>query len=100
MELTTDWLREQCNGNKMQQISQNLLTVKAVPYLLLALAAVLLGIKYLQDQTKRKQTSTRSRSPDPEKPTDIATYASKRLKPTEREPGSALLPLPLFQTLH
>jgi hypothetical protein len=30
----------------------------------------------------------RSRSPDPEKPTDITTYAAKRMKPTERPPGS------------
>jgi hypothetical protein len=31
---------------------------------------------------------TRSRSPDPEKPTDITTYAAKRMKPTERPLGS------------
>ncbi|KAK3672177.1 hypothetical protein LTR78_007930 [Recurvomyces mirabilis] len=93
MDSATTWIREQCNSEKMQQISQHLLTVKAVPYLLLALAAILLAVKYIQDHTKRTQNPTRRRSPDPEKPTDVTTYATKRLKPTEREPGNTK-PLP------
>lgn len=33
----------------------------------------------------------RPRSPDPEKSTDVDTFAEKRLKPTDRPPGSEWL---------
>ncbi|KAK4574100.1 hypothetical protein LTR86_001861 [Recurvomyces mirabilis] len=88
MDSAITWIRKQCDSEKMQHVSQHLLTVKAIPYLLLALAAILLAVKYIQDHTKRTQNSAHRRSPDPEKPTDVTTYATKRLKPTEREPGT------------
>ena len=41
----------------------------------------------------------RSRSPDPEKPVDVTTFATKRMKPTERPPGSKSNPLLCFLVL-
>ena len=65
---------------------QQLLSVKAVPYVLLALAALALVVKYFQD--KQHRSAARPRSPDPEKPTDVNTFAEKRMKDSERKPGS------------
>jgi hypothetical protein len=56
-------------------------------------AVILAATLYLVGRQIRKSDAKvsllmRSRSPDPEKPTDITTYATKRMKPTERPPGS------------
>ncbi|EMC95656.1 hypothetical protein BAUCODRAFT_148543 [Baudoinia panamericana UAMH 10762] len=68
---------------------RRIVNVKTAPYILLALAVALLLRNYLSKQTRPKTwlQSTR-RSPDPEKPTDVNTFAEKRMKPTEREPGT------------
>jgi hypothetical protein len=61
---------------------------------LIVYGAVILGATlYVVGRQIRKSGAKasllmRSRSPDPEKPTDITTYAAKRMKPTERPPGS------------
>jgi hypothetical protein len=60
-------------------------------------AVILTATLYLVGRQIRKSgakasLSIRSRSPDPEKPTDITTYAANRMKPTERLPGSKFDP--------
>ncbi|KAI7239206.1 glycosyltransferase family 22 protein [Hortaea werneckii] len=65
---------------------ERLLSVKAVPYVLLALAALTLLVKYIKD--KQHLSVARPRSPDPEKPTDVNTFAEKRMKDSERKPGT------------
>lgn len=54
---------------------------------ILAAALYLVG-RQIRRSVPKATLSLRSRSPDPEKPTDITTYAAKRMKPTERPPGS------------
>lgn len=56
-------------------------------------AVILAATLYLVARQIRKtgpkaSLSLRPRSPDPEKPTDVTTYAANRMKPTERPPGS------------
>jgi hypothetical protein len=62
-------------------------------HVLLYGAVILVATLYLIGRQIRKNApkatlSTRPRSPDPEKPTDVTTYAAKHMKPTERPPGS------------
>ena len=94
------WARENCNMERVRQVAasanlERLLTVKAVPYALLALAAIALLVRYVKDKQAQPKAwlKGRPRSPDPEKPTDVNTFAEKRMKPTERPPGSELLML-------
>lgn len=54
---------------------------------ILAATLYLVGRQIRKDGPKAS-LSLRPRSPDPEKPTDVTTYAAKRMKPTERPPGS------------
>lgn len=70
---------------------QQLLSVKAVPYVLLGLAALTLIVKYFQG--KQHRSAVRPRSPDPEKPADVNTFAAKRMKDSERKPGSRYIEL-------
>jgi hypothetical protein len=53
----------------------------------LAATLYLVG-RQIRKSGARASLSIRSRSPDPEKPTDVTTYAARRMKPTERPPGS------------
>jgi len=80
---------------RLQQVTESagvekMLTVKAVPYAVAILAAVVVVVKSLQNRRERPKTwfKSRPRSPDPEKPTDLNTFAEKRMKATERPPGS------------
>lgn len=95
MESAKLWVRDNCNMERMRHVVgsaglESLLTVKAVPYALLALAAVTLLVKYFRETERRPGAwlRSRSRSLDPEKPTDVTTFAEKRMKPTDRAPGS------------
>jgi hypothetical protein len=102
MESAKVWIRDNCRMERFQQFAStavetraDVLTVKAVPYVLLALAAVLLLAKFVQDRRqKRPKTWLKSRSPDPEKSTtsssstDLNGFTEKRMKPTERPFGS------------
>ena len=54
---------------------------------ILAVTLYLAG-RQIRKSVPKATLSSRSRSPDPEKPTDVTTYAAKRMKPTERPPGS------------
>jgi hypothetical protein len=57
------------------------------------LAATLYVVgRQIRRNVPKATLSSRSRSPDPEKPTDVTTYAMKRMKPTERPPGSKSTP--------
>lgn len=89
MESARLFIRDNCKIDRVQHAAasldlRTLLNAKAIPYVLLALATVALAIKHFKD---KQQRSIRSRSPDPEKPTDVNTFAEKRMKPTERPPG-------------
>ena len=91
MESAKVWTRDNCKMERLQHAAssmnmQQLLSVKAVPYVLLALAALTLLVKYFKD--KQHRSVARPRSPDPEKPTDVNTFAEKRMKDSERKPGS------------
>lgn len=98
MESAKLWVRDNCRVERLQRVAEDagvekLLTVKAVPYILLALAAVALLVKFVKDK-QRQQPGTwllksRPRSPDPEKPTDVNTFAATRMKATDRPPGSS-----------
>lgn len=96
METTKLWIRDSCRIERLQHAVESaglerLLTVKAVPYLLLALAAVTLLVQFVRDKQRRQPRTwlkSRPRSPDPEKPTDINTFAERRMKATDRPPGS------------
>jgi hypothetical protein len=72
---------------------EKVFNVKTVPYTLLALAGLVLLVKYFSQRSRRPKTwlKSRPRSPDPEKPTDVNTFADKKMKPTERPPGSECL---------
>lgn len=63
-----------------------------VTHLLMYGAFILAATLYLvgrhMKNVSKATLSLRPRSPDPEKPTDVTTYATKRMKPTERPPGS------------
>ncbi|KAK6386555.1 hypothetical protein LTR65_008893 [Meristemomyces frigidus] len=94
MESAKLWVQVNCNVERLRHVAESagmerLLTVKPVPYVLLALAAVSLLVKFIQGKQKRSRTwlKSRSRSPDPEKPTDVTTFAEKRMKATDRTPG-------------
>jgi hypothetical protein len=58
---------------------------------ILAATLYLIG-RQIRKNAQRATLLFRSRSPDPEKPTDLTTYAAKRMKPTERPPGSKSTP--------
>lgn len=95
MESAKVWLRDNCKMERVQRVAesagmQKLLSVRAVPYVLLAVAVVALLVKFVNDRQKRPRTwlKGRPRSPDPEKPTDMNTFAEKRMKASERPPGS------------
>ncbi|KAK1023894.1 hypothetical protein LTR33_017988, partial [Friedmanniomyces endolithicus] len=69
---------------------ERMLSVKVGLYAVLALAAVALVVKILNDKRGRSRTwlTSRPRSPDPEKTsTNINDFVEKRTKPTERPPG-------------
>ncbi|KAK3643104.1 hypothetical protein LTR56_004943 [Elasticomyces elasticus] len=94
MESATQWIRDHGDVGRLREdfaesfAWEKIMSVKAVPYALLALAAVALLVKYVNDKSKRSRTS-RPRTPDPEKKaTDVNTFAEKRMKPAERAPGT------------
>ena len=89
------WVRENCNMERIRQAVEstdveNMLSIKAVPYALLTFAAITLLVKYIKDKQIRPTTwfNGRPRSPDPEKPTDVNTFAEKRMKAADRPLGS------------
>ncbi|RMZ12610.1 hypothetical protein D0860_02921 [Hortaea werneckii] len=91
MDSAKVWARENCKMERLQHAArsmnmQQLLSVKAVPYVLLGLASLTLIVKYFQD--KQHRSAVRPRSPDPEKPTDVNTFAAKHMKDSERKPGT------------
>lgn len=58
-------------------------------YGIFALAAILfLAGRRIYSHGTKSYLALRPRSPDPEKPSDVANFAEKRMKPTDREPGS------------
>ena len=58
-------------------------------YGLFVLAAICyLATKHIRRHGAKSYLTLRPRSPDPEKPSDITNFAEKRMKPTEREPGT------------
>lgn len=74
-------------------------------HVLLYGAVIVAATLYLVGRQIRKNAlkatlSIRSRSPDPEKPTDVTTYAAKRMKPTERPPGSKSNPPSFCTAIH
>ncbi|KAK5138054.1 hypothetical protein LTR08_005852 [Meristemomyces frigidus] len=95
MEATKLWVRENCDLEGVRGVvasvgMERVVGVRAVPYVLLALAAVTLLVKFVRDNQARAKTWLQGRrpSPDLEKPTDLNTFVEKRMKPTERPPGT------------
>ncbi|KAK3110718.1 hypothetical protein LTR53_014710 [Teratosphaeriaceae sp. CCFEE 6253] len=96
MAITKAWIQERCNAGRIWHLAEHaglekMVTAKAVPYALLALAAIALLVKYFKDKSQHHQSwlSPRPRTPDPEKkPTDLNTFAAQRMKPSDREPGT------------
>ena len=103
MEATTTWIQRHCNMDSIDDFGKKIGTDRVVnamgiqhvdsAHVLLYGAVILVAALYLIGRQIRKKApkatlSTRPRSPDPEKPTDVTTYAAKHMKPTERPPGS------------
>lgn len=103
MEATTTWLRRHCSMDTVEKFGKKMGTDKIVnamgvqhvdgAHIIVYGAVILAAALYLVGRQIRRSVpkatmSLRSRSPDPEKPTDVTTYAAKRMKPTERPPGS------------
>ena len=98
MENAKIWIRDNCSLDKFKAIAEHTANerlkgpdnVKVLAYAVLAIA----GFTYLVYTllSRRKHTKSylklRPRSPDPEKPTDVTSFAEKRMKPAERPPGS------------
>lgn len=62
---------------------------KLVIYGFFALVAICyLATKKIRRHGTKSYLTLRPRSPDPEKPSDITSFAERRMKPTEREPGT------------
>ena len=102
MEATTTWVQRNCNMNTIEDFGRRIGTDKIIDamgiqhidsaHIIIYGAVILAATLYLVGRQIRKSVpkatlSSRPRSPDPEKPTDVTTYA-KRMKPTERPPGS------------
>jgi hypothetical protein len=107
MEATTIWIQRHCNMDSIEDFGRkigtdrvaNAMSIQHVDsaHVLLYGAVILTATLYLIGRQIRKNApkatlSSRPRSPDPEKPTDVTTYAAKRMKPTERPPGSKFKP--------
>lgn len=89
MEPAQLWIQENCNMQRAHELLQStknveLRTLKAGVYFLLVGWALIVLVRKLSPRSKL----FRPRSPDPEKSTDITTYGEKRMKPTDRVPGS------------
>lgn len=107
MEATATWIQRHCDMDAIEDFGRRIGTDKVVnamgiphvdsAHVVLYGAVVLAATLYLIGRQIRRNApkatlSSRSRSPDPEKPTDVTTYAAKRMKPTERPPGSKSSP--------
>jgi hypothetical protein len=103
MEAISTWIQRNFHMDRVEDFSKRIGTDKIIDaigidhveslHLIVYGVVVLAATLYIVGRQIRKSgakasLSTRSRSPDPEKPTDITTYAAKRMKPTERPPGS------------
>ena len=73
------------NAMGIQQVDSNHVILYGA--VILAATVYLIG-RQIRKNASKATLSSRSRSPDPEKPADVATYVSKRMKPAERPPGS------------
>lgn len=109
MKATAAWIRQYCDVSHVKDLGKMMGADRIVNVvdsqhvdparLIIYGSVVLITIVYLATrQLRNKITSvtltSRPRSPDPEKPTDVADYAASRMKPAERPPGSQYLGLP------
>ncbi|KAK4498298.1 hypothetical protein PRZ48_010956 [Zasmidium cellare] len=95
MEAIKHWIDENLNKQRIEELRKTLeqngirITPLHVYFLLLATGVVYLAAKWLlRQQTTKSWLNIRPRSPDPEKPTDVTSFAEKRMKPTSRPPGT------------
>lgn len=103
MEATSTWIQRNCQMDTIEAFGKRMGVNKLVDaigiehidsaHLLLYSAVILTATIFLIGRQIRKNGPKatlllRSRSADPEKPTDLNTYTAKRMKPTERPPGS------------
>lgn len=103
MEATSTWIKRNCRMDTVEAFGRKMGTDKLVDaigvehidsaHLVLYGVVILTAALFLVGRQIRKNgpkatLSLRPRSPDPEKPTDLNTYTAKRMKPTERPPGS------------
>lgn len=96
MESAKLWVRDNCNMQRFRQVAEHPGVRKALslktPWVVLFIATCVLLVRYTGARQKQAWKGGRPRSPDPEKPTDLTTFAEKRMKPTERPPGSMRAP--------
>jgi hypothetical protein len=107
MEATSTWIQRNCHMETVEDFGKRMGTDKIInaigldhvdgTHVIVYGAVILAATLYLVGRQIRKSGakvsfSIRPRSPDPEKPTDVTTYAAKRMKPTERPPGSKFKP--------
>lgn len=98
METAKRWLHDNCNGQKLQEWTEQsvehvrpLLTPRNAYILIILFGVIYLAAKRLLTQNPKPHSWLRiqPRSPDPEKKSaDINGFAEKRMKPTDRPPGS------------
>ena len=98
MDTSKSWIKRNCNMDRVMELSHyaeshELDALKTVLYSLLVFGLVVLLVRTAtQKLSDWRKTKTYNRlpprSPDPEKTTDVTSYAEKRMKPTDRAPGS------------
>ena len=102
MEAASTWVRRNCRMDMLDDVwkktgldklneainIQHVNGSHLLCYGVFVLVAALYIVGRHMKNVSKSTLSLRSRSPDPEKPTDVTTYAAKRMKPTERPPGS------------
>lgn len=103
MEAAATWVQKHCRMDTAEALGKKLGTDRLIEslgvqhidsaHLVIYGAVVTIGILYLVGKQLRKTVPkapfvSRPRSPDPEKPTGLTDYATNRMKPAERPPGS------------
>lgn len=95
MESVQHWIRDNCNEQKLQELRSKVddvavdITPAHIYIFLLATGVVYLVAKWTsKKQSTKSWLKIRPRSPDPEKSSDVAQFAEKKMKPSDRPPGS------------
>lgn len=91
MEPAKQWVKQNCSVEKVigNIKPSQLLEEKKLVFGLITLSASIYLLNAIITRFRRSRTgSVRPGTPDLEKPTDITSFAQKRMKPTDRAPGT------------